>query len=395
MTGQAAPAAILVHGFLDSGEVWRPVLKLLGPAANGWSIPDLPGMGRLWDAEGPFSLARHADAITTLIDQVNGDVVLVGHSMGTQIVELAARDRPQRIAGLCLLSPIPLAGAHAPPELTVGLSSAGGDPEAQLGLRRQASAPGAKADVIEWLGGLGRKVKRTTSEQLVSAWNEGVAEGKIPSAFEGPTLLATGEADFFATPPMAKEIATRFRNASVVTIPDAGHWPHAENPEFVAKILSDFIIAVAARTGASKARGGWAQAFGDRSEESFTEKFDEAVVFEASAMTRRVEGRERVATILGAASKLYETLEFTHRAQDSDHSFMEWKASLHGGEPVTGVTILKSNANGKIVSIAIHHRPLPGLLRFSSELRHALAGKIEPDLFFGGTEGTSRDVGAA
>src|SRR5260370_34083486 len=203
MTGQTAPAVILVHGFLDSGEVWQPVLKLLGPPTSGWSIPDLPGMGRLWDAEGPFSLSRHADAITTLIDQVNGVVILVGHSMGTQIVELAARNRPQRIVGLVLLSPIPLAGAHAPPEFTGALGAAGGNAEAQLGLRRQAMASGAKVDVIEWLGGLGQKVKRSTSEQLVSAWNEGVAEGKTPSLFEGPTLLATGAADFFATPHMA------------------------------------------------------------------------------------------------------------------------------------------------------------------------------------------------
>ncbi len=384
MTGQTAPAVILVHGFLDSGEVWRPVLKLLGPSTNGWSIPDLPGMGRLWDAEGPFSLARHADAITTLIDQVNGDVILVGHSMGTQIVELAARNRPQRVVGLALLSPIPLAGAHGPPEFTGVLASSGGSAEMQPALRRQAMAPEPNAEVVEWLAALGRNVKRSTTEQLVAAWNEGVAEGKSPSIFEGPTLLATGEADFFATPQSAKDIATRFQSASVVTIPSAGHWPHAENPQFVAKIMSDFITSVAAQTGASKARGGWAQAFGDRSEGSFTDKFDEAVVFEASVMTRRVEGRERVATILGAASKLYETLEFTHRAQDGDHSFMGWKASLRGGEPVAGITILKSNANGKIISIAIHHRPLPGLLRFSSELRHALAGKIEPDLFYGG-----------
>ena len=99
-------------------------------------------------------------------------------------------------------------------------------------------------------------------------------------------------------------------------------------------------------------------------------------------MTARVEGRERVATILGAASQLYEALEFTHRGQDGDHSFMVWKALLHGGEPVSGITILKTSASGKIVNIAIHHRPLPGLLRFSSQLRQALAGKIEPELFY-------------
>jgi pimeloyl-ACP methyl ester carboxylesterase len=383
MTSQTAPAVVLVHGFLDSGEVWRPVLKVIGTPTNGWSIPDLPGMGQLWNAEGPFSLSRHADAITNLIDQVNGDIVLVGQSMGTQIVELAARNRPQRVIGLVLLSPIPLAGAHAPAEVADLLASSGGNAEIQPALRRQAMAPEPKAEVVEWLAGLGRNVKRSTTEQLVSAWNEGVAEGNSPSLFEGPVLLATGEADSFATPQSAKEIASRFRQASVVSIPNAGHWPHAENPQFVARIISDFVAAIATNTGASKAQGGWAQAFGDKSEGRFVENFDEAVVFEASAMTARVEGRERVATILGAASKLYEALEFTRRSQDGDHSYMEWEVRLRGGERASGITILITNASGKITGIAIHHRPLSSLLRFSAELRQALAGKIEPELFYG------------
>jgi pimeloyl-ACP methyl ester carboxylesterase len=383
MADRTSPAVVLVHGFLDSGEAWRPVLNVIGASANGWCIPDLPGMGKLWDAEGPFTLARHTDAIVELIDQLNGDVVLVGHSMGTQIVELAARHRPHRVVGLALLSPIPLAGAHAPAEFTGTLAASGGNPEMQRALRQHAMAPDAKADAIELLVRLGQKVKRSTTEKLVAAWNEGVAEGSAPSLFEGPALLATGEADSFATPQMANEIASRFRNGSVVPIPNAGHWPHVENPQFVAKIVSDFITSASAQTGASNARGGWVQAFGDKSEGSFTENFDENVVFEASAMTARVQGRERVATILGAASRLYEALEFTRRAQDGDHSFMEWEVRLHGGERVSGITILTTNASGKIAGIAIHHRPLTGLLRFSSRLREALAGKIEPELFYG------------
>jgi pimeloyl-ACP methyl ester carboxylesterase len=384
MTGQDAPALILVHGFLDAGEVWRPVLNILGAAANGWSAPDLPGMGELWDAEGPFSLHRNADVITALIDRMSGGVVLVGQSMGTQIVELAARSRPRSVAGLLLLSPIPLAGAHAPAEVAGALAASGGNVEAQRELRRQLMAPGSKTDLLEWLTALGRNVKQSTTEQLVSAWNEGVAEGSGPSAFEGPTLVATGEADSFATAQMAKEIASRFKNCSVLSIPDAGHWPHAENPRFVAKIVSDFVTSILVQTGAAQARGGWAQAFGDQTEGGFTEKFDPSIVFEASVMTARVEGRERVAIILGAASRLYEALEFTHRAQDGNHSYMEWTARLHGGEPVSGITVLTTNASGKIVGIAIHHRPLPSLLRFSAELRQALAGKIEPALFYDG-----------
>jgi len=384
MTDQAAPTVIFVHGFLDSGEVWRSALNVLGTAAKGWSVPDLPGMGELWDAEGPFSLHRNADVITALIDRMSGSVVLVGHSMGTQIVELAARNRPRSVAGLLLFSPIPLAGAHAPAEIAGALAASGGNVEAQRELRRQLIAPGSKTDLLEWLTALGRNVKQSTTEQLVSAWNEGVAEGSGNSAFEGPTLVAIGEADSFATAQMAKEIASRFKNCSVLSIPDAGHWPHAENPQFVAKIVSDFVASISAQTGAAQARGGWAQAFGDRGEGGFTEKFDASIVFEASVLMARVEGPERVATIMGAASRLYEALEFTHRAQDGDHSFMEWQARLHGGELVSGITILTTNASGKIVGIAIHHRPLPGLLRFSAELRRALAGKIEPALFYDG-----------
>ena len=94
-----------------------------------------------------------------------------------------------------------------------------------------------------------------------------------------------------------------------------------------------------------------------------------------------MEGRERIQTILGVASRLYEALEFTRRAKDGDRTYLEWEARLHGGERVAGVTILTTDASGMIAAIAIHHRPLPGELRFS--LRRDLAGKIEADLFYG------------
>jgi hypothetical protein len=148
-------------------------------------------------------------------------------------------------------------------------------------------------------------------------------------------------------------------------------------------MISDFVNTVSAKAESySRIEDGWAQAFGDRSESSFGEKFSPSVTFEATALTRRVEGRERVQTILAAASRLYESLEFTHQAKVENRSYLEWEVRLHGGEPVSGITILTSDADGKIVSIAIHHRPLTGLLRFSGRLRRSLAGKIEPDLFY-------------
>jgi pimeloyl-ACP methyl ester carboxylesterase len=61
------PATILVHGFLDSGAIWRSTMNILGATARGWITPDLPGMGKLWAADGPFTLHRYADEIVSLI----------------------------------------------------------------------------------------------------------------------------------------------------------------------------------------------------------------------------------------------------------------------------------------------------------------------------------------
>ena len=146
------------------------------------------------------------------------------------------------------------------------------------------------------------------------------------------------------------------------------HWPSAKRSD---------------KADEGRGSDGWIHAFGDHTEGSFGQAFAPSVVFEASVLTRRVEGRERIQTILGVASRLYEALEFTRRAKDGDRTYLEWEARLHGGERVAGVTILTTDASGMIAAMAIHHRPLPGALRFSRELRRDLAGKIEADLFYG------------
>jgi pimeloyl-ACP methyl ester carboxylesterase len=60
------------------------------------------------DDPGPFSLDRLAQAVASVVEAVGRFTVLVGHSMGAQIAELVARTRPRPIAGLVLLTPVPL-----------------------------------------------------------------------------------------------------------------------------------------------------------------------------------------------------------------------------------------------------------------------------------------------
>jgi pimeloyl-ACP methyl ester carboxylesterase len=376
---------VLVHGFLDAGEIWRPVVDAVSPIVGGeWITPDLPGMGTRWQDVGPFTLARFSEELGTYIDGCRLPVILIGHSMGTQLVELAARLRPDQVRGLLLLSPIPLTGTHMPPEMFDALATSGGDLEGQRAVRRGNMGQPADPTVLERLIALGYNVRRDATQAIVAAWNEGVAEGRAPSAFAGPVLVATGDADPFTTRDTAAAVAARFTEASEEVLPGCGHWPHAERPGLVAALIVRFVAFLSADADSTSQNSAsrWTTAFTKQSSEIFAEILAPSVLLEASVLTRVVQGRDRVQTILTAGSGLYQALDFTRRTMDGDRIYTEWQARFGGGERVAGITILTTDAAGEISTIAIHHRPLPSALRFFAELGRALVGKLEPDLFY-------------
>ncbi|UIN30098.1 alpha/beta fold hydrolase [Microbacterium binotii] len=67
---------------------------------------DLPGFGGVPHPESAMSIAQYADAVEAVLDELAlEDPVLVGHSMGTQIVSEVARRRPE-ISTLVLIGPV-------------------------------------------------------------------------------------------------------------------------------------------------------------------------------------------------------------------------------------------------------------------------------------------------
>jgi hypothetical protein len=107
-------------------------------------------------------------------------------------------------------------------------------------------------------------------------------------------------------------------------------------------------------------------------------------VLEASVLAKPVVGIDQVKTVMSAASKIYEALSFTHEAHDDPRDYLEWEVQAFGGEQMRGITVLTKNAHGKIVHVAIHHRPLGGALKFSSELGRVLQGQVDASVFYRG-----------
>ncbi|MGU3292887.1 alpha/beta fold hydrolase [Williamsia sp. M5A3_1d] len=372
------PTFVLVHGFLDSADVWRGVTDALGDTVHTLAY-DLPGSGSRVDDATPQRLADFVTEALTVVDDIAGPVVLVGQSMGAQIAELAAARRTEKVIGLVLLSPVPLGGTNMPEEAAAPFKAMGHQLGMQREVRRQLS-PALTSDDLDLLDTLGALPTTTTVANYVELWNNGDSSAPEVTAFPGRTLIIRGGSDGFVTEELAHGVVEpRFPDAEIEVVAGGGHWLHVEQPGRVADLLSDF-----ARRLPDAPTSGWKSAFAEKSSEGFGEGFTDDVVLEATVLTRPLSGRTAVATALGVASGIYDSLEFTADAESGGTSYLQWSATAWGGEKLFGVTILTRDADGRIAHAAIHHRPLGAALKFSRELRRRLDGEISSDHFHDG-----------
>jgi hypothetical protein len=136
-------------------------------------------------------------------------------------------------------------------------------------------------------------------------------------------------------------------------------------------------------TGTDVHPRGWTQAFARRSAAAFGEALADDVVLESNVQRRPVQGHDAVMRVMGIASRVYETLVFTHEASNGPRHYLEWEATAFGGLALYGVTVLTTDQDGKIVHAAIHPRPLDVALRFSQAMRERAADVIDPTNFYG------------
>jgi pimeloyl-ACP methyl ester carboxylesterase len=384
--GAGDAALVFVHGFLDDQHAWDGVIAGLGQQDVETVQLDLAGMGERTDEDGPFTYDRFASEAGAVADALDKPVVFVAQSMAGPVVELAAATRPERTLGLVLVDPVPLAGTRLPEEVIESFRSLGGDPQAQRSLREQLGPGLGRAD-LDRLVVIGGRIRPDVVRALADCWNNGHPDGEKPSRYPGPVLVIRGAEDPVVTDDLLSAgVLPRFGQVESATVQGAGHWAHIEQPTAVAGLLDAFMARVHHAGEADVRPQGWTTAFAEKSADSFWQAFTEDVVLEASALTRPVTGREQVSQVMGAASGIYESLAFTQESSQGRRTYMEWEATAFGGTQMQGVTVLTKDEQGRIVRIAIHHRPLGAALRFSAELRRRLAGRIDADHFYDGQE---------
>jgi hypothetical protein len=123
---------------------------------------------------------------------------------------------------------------------------------------------------------------------------------------------------------------------------------------------------------------GWKAAFADDSGRQFGDIVASDAVLEGSVFANPITGRDAIWSVLRLSGSLYERLDFTHEVVSFDRTYLEWEARALGLQ-IWGLTALTKDTEGRVTGIALHHRPLGVVTRFSAQLADRLAAIINAD----------------
>jgi pimeloyl-ACP methyl ester carboxylesterase len=243
VSGQGPPLVYL-HGPWGLGPDRAFVARLA--VGNTVYAPKHPGTSR-GDPEAVHMLDSWLDLVVyhgELFNQLElAAPALVGHSFGGLVAAEFAAAVPQSVGRLVLIDPVGLWRDDLPVKNWMILSddarrsSLFADPEDEAA-RRFFSVPSDAAERVDTLA------------QFI--WAQ-ACTGKFvwPIADRGfknhahriaaPTLIIWGKADRIIAPDYAQEFAGRIAGARVELIDKAGHLPHVEQPEAVAKAVLEFV----------------------------------------------------------------------------------------------------------------------------------------------------------
>jgi pimeloyl-ACP methyl ester carboxylesterase len=254
------PVVLLIHGITGSSLTWEEVIE---PLAEKYTVvaPDLLGHGDSAKPRGDYSLGAYASAMRDLLAAIGHDrATVVGHSLGGGVAMQMAYQFPERCERLVLVSSgglgrevnallrsatLPLSEYVLPLLASVQLVNAG----ASVGGFLQRIGMRAGPDLEEMWRGFAslsdaeaRSAFIQTLRGIVDVGGQRVsATDRLYLAKEMPTLFMWGERDPIIPFHHGLEAHELVPHSEVVSLPNAGHFPHRNDPKWFVRELSRFI----------------------------------------------------------------------------------------------------------------------------------------------------------
>jgi pimeloyl-ACP methyl ester carboxylesterase len=271
--GESGPRVVFVHGLFGQGKNWTTIAKgLVGDGTAGnhrVTLVDLPNHGHSpWTDRVDY--LDMAELLAAELEHLGEPVTLVGHSMGGKVAMQLALRRPELLRALVVvdIAPVeyPLQGGRTddPDEeaspfaafieamRAMDLEGLTTRDDADAALRAAVPSRMVRSFLLQSLVregvGSGSKGWRWRLNLAALARDLGDLRGfpaPPPGAtYEGPVLWIAGANSTYVLPEDRPRIDQLFPATRLVTIKNAGHWVHSEQPEIFTETLRRFLERV-------------------------------------------------------------------------------------------------------------------------------------------------------
>lgn len=241
------PPLVLLHGLFGAGQNWGGIRRALAPRFRVLT-PDLRNHGSSSRAAAMDYGTMAADVAETMDAAGVSRAAVLGHSMGGKVAMALALSHPERVERLVVADIAPVRYA---PSLRGYIDAMQAIPLRPGLTRKEADA--ALAGTIPEAGIRAFLLQSLRFEEDPPSWRLGLSElaAAMPviedfaapagARYDGPVLVVNGALSPYVRPEHHDLIRALFPRATFATVPKAGHWVHAENPQGFLAALEPFL----------------------------------------------------------------------------------------------------------------------------------------------------------
>jgi len=240
---------VLLHGLFGRAQNLGHVARRLAKSARVISM-DLRNHGSSAHAAGMDYETLAGDVMQTMSALTIPAAALLGHSMGGKTAMAAALLSPSRVTRLLVADIAPVPYAHTNRNIvtalqTIPLRAGLTRAEASAYLEPAIADPAIRNFLLQNLQFGETPVWRIGIPELAGAIADLESWPGFPpgARYAGPSLFIAGANSDYIQLQYHAAIEAVFPNARYMTLPNAGHWLHADQPDLFADAAEAFLLA--------------------------------------------------------------------------------------------------------------------------------------------------------
>jgi len=239
---------VIIHGFLGMSDNWKTLSTQFAQLGFQIHVLDMRNHGKSFHSD-EFNYEVMAQDVKAYVDFHNlQNITLLGHSMGGKIAMLFATQYPELVEKLIIADIGPKYYAPHHQTILAALNA--------IDFYEKPSRAEVDEIISEYISDFGTKqfllknLYWVEPNQLGFRFNLKVFNDKISEIgtalpidnhFYKPTLFLRGDKSDYILDSDFETIYYHFPEAKIITISNAGHWLHAENPKEFYKEVQGFL----------------------------------------------------------------------------------------------------------------------------------------------------------